>query len=232
MAANYVLESVAEASQSREVIFAGDNVRLAGQIDYPVSPPPRSGYPFLFVIHHAGGNTRADFEHYAQVGLECGFAVFRWDKRGTGRSGAGGRGSTLQDAVNAYKVALSQPGIDRERSIILAQGEGTLMLSDIFKALANIEKPEACLLIANLLDKDDILMLDTQVQIIIGAEDWISWRVYGKSACDAHNEKYGRDANFSVAHHADRLLIDTRYTDHRIHIGAKHIIKDWLYSLG
>jgi alpha-beta hydrolase superfamily lysophospholipase len=232
MAANYVLESVTEASQSREVIFAGDNVRLAGQIDYPTSAPPRSGYPIIFVIHHAGGNTRADFEHYAHVGLECGFAVFRWDKRGTGRSGAGGRGSTLQDAVNAYKVALNQPGIDRNKAIILAQGEGTLMLSDIFNALTQHGTPYATLLIANLLDRHDILALDTRVRIIIGAEDWISWRVYGKAACDAHNAKYNRDANFSVAHHADRLLIDTRYPDHRIHIGAKHIIKDWLLSLG
>ena len=40
--------------------------------------------------------------HYADVALEAGYAVFRWDKRGTGRSGSGGLGSPIEDAVKAY----------------------------------------------------------------------------------------------------------------------------------
>jgi uncharacterized protein len=232
MAANYFLESTTKADQVRELVFAGDEVRLAGQIDYPAAPPPADGFPIIFILHHAGGNTRADYEHYACVGLESGYAVFRWDKRGTGRSGAGGRGSTLQDAVNAYEVALEQPHINHQRIIILAQGEGTLMLSDLFESLREIQRPYAALLVGNLLDQRDILALDTRLKIIIGENDWISWQEYGKKACDSHNARYRYDSTFSVAHHADRMLIDTRHPEQRnIHIGAKHIIKDWLNSL-
>lgn len=231
MTSHNVLEST-EVTQSREVVFAGDGVRLAGQIDYPGAHHPPAGYPVIFILHHAGGNTRDDYRHYADIGLEMGCAVFRWDKRGTGSSGAGGRGSTLQDAVAAYKCALSQPGIDRNKVIILAQGEGTLMLSDIFNDLAALQQPQAALLVANLLDKQDILAIRTRLQIIIGENDWISWRLYGKEACDAHLEAYPFGARFSVAHHADRLLIDTRYPGkNRFHIGAKQIIRDWLASL-
>lgn len=231
MTTNYALEST-EVTQSREVVFAGDGVRLAGQIDYPGTQNPPAGYPIIFILHHAGGNTRDDYRHYAEIGLEMGCAVFRWDKRGTGRSGGGGRGSTLQDAINAYRIAISQPGIDRKKIIILAQSEGTLMLSDIFNALAEIQNPYGALLVGNLLDKQDILAIKTQVQVIIGENDWISWRLYGKEACDAHVETYSYGARFSVAHHADRLLIDTRYPGkNKFHIGAKQIIRDWLATL-
>lgn len=233
MSSNYVLESMAGVTQSREVVFAGDGVRLAGQIDYPGAHHPPAGNPIIFILHHAGGNTRDDYKHYAEIGLEMGCAVFRWDKRGTGRSGAGGRGSTLADAISAYRNAISQPGINPKRVIVLAQGEGTLMLSEIFDEMSEIESPYAALLVANMLDKQDILALKTQIQVIIGENDWISWRLYGKEACDAHNAAYDYGARFSVAHHADRLLIDTRYPGkNRFHIGAKQIIKDWLSNIG
>ena len=102
---------------TREITFAGDGVPLSGQIDYPQTPAPVAGYPLVFILHHAGCNAREDYQHYADAALRGGFAVMRWDKRGTGRSGAGGRGSTTQDAVNAYEAALEQPKIDREHVI-------------------------------------------------------------------------------------------------------------------
>src|SRR5687768_15080584 len=103
---------------TRELRFAGDGVLLAGQIDYPLTPRPAAGYPLLFILHHAGCNTRDCYHDYAEMALETGFAVFRWDKRGTGRSGAGGRGSVTQDAVNAYEVAMEQPNVDRHRVVV------------------------------------------------------------------------------------------------------------------
>jgi len=109
------IQDVLTIGHTIELTFAGDNVRLAGQLDYPDRPKPEQGYPLLFVLHHAGCNARADYGHYARMGLMKGYAVFRWDKRGMGRSGASGRGSTTQDAVNAYEIALSQPGINRRR---------------------------------------------------------------------------------------------------------------------
>lgn len=216
-----------DKQKSLEVIFTGANVQLAGQIDYPALPMPEGGYPLIFVLHHAGGHTRASYSHYADVALESGYAVFRWDKRGTGRSGSGGLGSPIEDAIKAYTTALSQADINQQHVVVLAQGEGSLMLSDIFEDLQP-NKPIAALLIGSLLDKVDILKIKTQIQVIIGEDDWISWQVYGRDACEAHSQSYDYGARFSVAHHADRLLKDTRYEDQRFHIGAKQIISDWL----
>lgn len=235
LAANYIesLNKVvaSPAVPSREVVFAGDNVRLAGQIDYPATPMPLNGYPLVVILPHAGGNTRADFAHYASIVKEAGYAVFRWDKRGTGRSGGGAKGTILNDALNAYATALKQPFINTSRAVILAQNDATLMLSENFEKFAATSQPMGTLLVGSLLDAQAILAIQTRVQVIIGANDWISWQAYGKNACDAHNQVYPYGARFCVAHHADRLLIDTRQPGKRVHIGAKHIIKDWLQDL-
>jgi uncharacterized protein len=184
------------------------------------------------VVPHSGCNTRNDYAHYASVALQSGYAVFRYDKRGTGRSGAGGLGSTIQDAINAYATAVKQDCLDTAKVIILAQGEGTLLLSEAFEAFEDVQPPFGALLIGNMLDQKQILSIKTRIQVIIGSQDWISWQNYGKAPCDAHNAFYKYGARFSVAHHADRLLLDTRAGGQgRIHIGAKQIIKEWLQTL-
>lgn len=231
MVANYDLKSIGGAEQSREVRFAGDYVSLVGQIDYPANPAPAEGYPLLLVLHHAGGNVRADYQAYAEIALDAGYAVFRWDKRGAGKSGAGGRGSTLNDTLNAYKVALAQPGVNRHRVILLAQGDGTRLLHEAYEAISAVQPPHAALLIANLLDSRTIVDIRARVRILIGEKDWISTQIYGAEAASAHNVAHGLGAQFQVAHNADRLLNDTRYPEARLHIGAKQTLKDWLKTL-
>lgn len=217
---------------SQEIVFAGDHVCLAGQIDYPSTPPPLEGYPIMVILHHAGGNMRQEYAHYTQVALESGVAVFRWDKRGTGNSGAGGIGSSQHDAVKAYKTALHQPRINPKRALVLAQSEGSRLLGATFADFAAVQAPIGALLIGNLLDVQQVLAIQTRIQILIGAEDWVSWREYGKAVSDAHQQAYpSLGAAFSVAHHADRLLIDTRKKGRHFHLGAKQVIKDWLKSL-
>jgi uncharacterized protein len=231
MTSNRVLESVIAAERTTEINFAGDGVLLAGQIDYPESPPPRSGYPLIFILHHAGGNARDAYEHYAQAGLNCGYAVFRWDKRGTGRSGAGGYGSTTQDAVNAYEIALEQPFVNRKQVVIVAQGAGTTLLGSSFGLFARLQHPYGAILTANMLDERAVLAIDTRVGIIVGQNDWIPWKQYAKAACEAHSAAYQHGAEYYVAPYGDRTLMDTRDPNQGFHMGVQHVIEDWLTSL-
>jgi alpha-beta hydrolase superfamily lysophospholipase len=106
---------------------------------------------------------REDYAEYAQIALAHGYAVFRWDKRGSGRSGDSGRGSTTQDAANAYEIAVSQPDINRKRVVILAVGEGSALLGSAFGLFARTQHPYAVLLVANMLDANEILALDTRI---------------------------------------------------------------------
>ncbi len=233
MASNQVLDLPLTASASSEVVFAGDEVRLAGQIDYPVRPRPAAGgYPLLFVLQHACCNTREDYQDYAEIGLAQGYAVFRWDKRGTGRSGDSGRGSTAQDAVNAYEIALAQPRINRKQAVILAVGAGTGLLGSSFGLFARVQHPYAAALIANTLDASEIVALDTRLKIIMSPNDWNSPALYGESAVAAHLKAYRHGASFYLAEDGDRLIMTTdKYGRTALHSGAGKAIGDWLSSL-
>ena len=224
MAAYY---GVLMAQNTREMMFAGDGVPLLGRIDYPKSsPPPASGYPLVFLLHHAGGNTHEDYQHYADIALQHGYAVFRWDKRGTGRSGAGGRGSATQDAVNAYETALEQPGIDRHRAFILAQGGGTRLLGSAFGLFVRLQVPCGAVLVANRLDEKEIQAINTRVHIVQGGEDWGDWKQYAEAASQAHSQRYAHGASFYIAEGANCNMIDHR--SNRFHSDALQSIADWL----
>jgi hypothetical protein len=61
---------------SQELVFAGDEVRLAGQLTIPLSHANRPGSPTLRFAsclwqHHD------DYAAYAEIGLDSGYAVFR-----------------------------------------------------------------------------------------------------------------------------------------------------------
>lgn len=223
---NYVLESTYKAPYTRALMFTGDGVLLSGQIDYPTTPAPEAGFPLVFIIHHAGCNTCEDYQHYADVSLHAGYAIFRWDKRGTGRSGAGGRGSTTQDAINAYKTALLQPMINHKQVVIIAQGCGTKMLGSAFERFAQHQKPAGVILVANRLDEKGVQFIDSELHIVHGANDWDDSQYYTATVAAAHNHRYNRNASHYVADFADRGLIDTRTG--AFHSGALQSIARWL----
>lgn len=225
------VQSTSLAGHTRELEFAGDTVKLAGQIEYPNTPCPNGGYPLVFILHHAGCNTRECYKDYAEMALSAGYAVFRWDKRGTGRSGAGGRGSTTQDAVNAYEVAVEQQYINPRRVIILAQGAGTGLLGSSYGLFARVQPPYGVVLVSNVLNPEAIVAIQTRLQIVMSDEDWNSWEQYGEAACRAHNAAYKFGASYYVARKADRALVDLTCAQQSFHPGARKVIHDWLKEL-
>lgn len=231
MAATSNHNHLSTAGRVTELQFSGDNVLLSGQIDYPNRPIPAAGFPLLFILHHAGTHTRDDVAHLASVALSSGWAAFRWDKRGSGRSGGGGRGSTLIDAVKAYEIALKQLDIHRGRVCVVAHADGTAMLRDMYSQIDDIARPYAALLIANMLDKREILRLTTRLMILMGERDWLSSHVYGKEASETHSRAYAFGAQYAVIPHANRLLEDTRTPDGLFHGDAIRHIKEWLQNL-
>jgi alpha-beta hydrolase superfamily lysophospholipase len=211
---------------SEQIIFAGDNVRLAGQMDYPNQPAPSDGYPLLFVIPHSTATSRADYAHISQLGADTGAAVFRWDKRGTGRSGSGGGGSVLLDTINAYETAISARAINPQRVVIFAQNEGTLLLSEAFPQIEQVQTPLGVILAGNMLDESAIQTITVPVHIVISKNDWNDWRIYGEAASERHADEYGYRASFYVAMNTSRLLMYTG--GNTFHKGTETSMKHWL----
>lgn len=210
----------------QEIFFAGDDVRLAGQIDYPEGKTPTAGYPLIFVIQHATCTSRKNYAHYAELGLRAGAAVFRWDKRGTGASGSSGKGSTAMDALHAYEKALTLPSINPNRAVIIAQNEGSLIVGEIYRQLAKLHKPLGIVLAGNMLDESVILDIDVPVHCVVSKNDWNDWRVYAEKAAEAHAEKYNYAPSYYVATNTDRRLMYT--SGATFHRGAASSITHWL----
>jgi hypothetical protein len=213
---------------SHTLFFAGDGVRLAAQIDYPTSPMPPAGYPVLFVIQHATCNTRTEYQHIARMGTEQGLAVFRWDKRGTGHSGAG-VGSITTDALNAYRTALAQTRVDRTRAVIFAQNEGTSLLGEKWEAFERIQKPIGVILAGNTLDERSIVSISAPLHIVMSKNDWNAWQIYAEAASKAHQRKHNYKASFYVAPNTNRrLMYENGGSFHR---GANDSMKEWLKTV-
>jgi uncharacterized protein len=232
MAANYVIERSQQGGLARTLYFAGDGVRLAGQIDYPFSAPDYTGtFPLLFTLHYAGCHPLDRYAHYADIGLNNGYTVFRWDKRGSGRSGSGGKGSTTQDAVNAYETALDQQGVDPRRAVILAPAEGGVLLAESYGLFARLNPPKGVILAGNMLDPHKILAIDAPVLVISGEKDWLDWNIYGQQAAQAHAATYNHGSRFVLAKGANRFLMYDHRGEPTFHMDAKRAIESWLASL-
>jgi hypothetical protein len=226
MVMNHAENALPSVGISDAVLFAGDDVRLAGQMDYPQGGAPAAGYPLIFIIQHATSNSRKEFEPITKLGTEMNAAVFRWDKRGTGASGSGSSGSVTVDTLKAYETAIAQPQINPAQVIIYAQNEGTMLLGEAYKRFRQIRKPRGIVLAGNMLDEKSVLVLDVPLHIIVSKNDWNAWQTYAEAAADAHAEKYKMPPSFYVATNTNRRLMYTN--GGTFHRGAELSIKHWL----
>lgn len=229
MAIKSIRLALAAESATREAIFAGDGVCLSGQIDYPNRPLPKAGYPLLFILLNACCTGRHNFHQHKRIGNRVGFAVFRWDKRGTGRSGSGGKGFPEQDALNAYKTALEQIDIDPTRLVIWAQMDASLLLGEHYARFKSIQPPRSIILAGNMLDERAILNIDAKVSFVSGEYDWNLPARYAIKTSSAHDRHYRLGSRAYVAPYADRKLVDSR--SQLFHARAETIIQNWLSDL-
>lgn len=226
MVSHHLESNLDSVSSSEIVFFAGDDVRLAGQIDYPKHRQPAAGYPLIFIIQHATCNSRRGYLHITKIGTEMGLAVFRWDKRSTGASGSGGSGSVMVDTLRAYETALAQAAIDPEHVVLFVQNEGSLLLGGAFDEFCAIQRPQSVILAGNMLDEKAILAIDVPLHLIISKNDWNDWRIYARAASEAHAARYNLPTSYYVATNTNRLL---RYNSGTMfHHGAEASIKHWL----
>ncbi len=193
-------------SERREVRFAAGDAELAGELDLPRGTGP---HPLVVIIHHSGPVPRDSYGYLAEILVRAGYAVFRFDKRGTGASGGTYGCCESDDALAAYRAAVAQPGIDSCTVFIVAQSIGTQYLAEQYQAYAAVRSPRGVALLSSLLHADAILRIAAPV-IVIVADSEADLEAIGPAAVAAHNERYGRDATLYVAEGAEHTLFDVR----------------------
>jgi pimeloyl-ACP methyl ester carboxylesterase len=219
--------------ERRQVRFASQGVTLAGELDLPLGDVP---VPLVFVIHHSGPVDRDSYGYLAELLVKEGYAVFRFDKRGTGMSDGEYGCCEGQDALAAYRAAATQDGIDRYNVFIVAQSVGTQHLAERFEGYVQAHPPRGVVLLSNLLDADSIDVIAAPVHIIISDSE-PNVDQLGRAAAEAHRYRYPFGASYYVAEQTEHTLFDIRdgpidWNDpewtRRYHRGAMGSLIDWL----
>jgi alpha/beta superfamily hydrolase len=193
-------------AERREVRFVSGDVELAGELDLPMGSGP---HPLVFIIHHSGPVPRDAYGYLAEILLRSGYAVFRFDKRGTGASGGVYGCCESDDALAAYRAAVAQPGVDRCRVFIAAQSIGTQHLAMRFEEYAQVQSPRGVALLSSLLHASDIVRIAAPI-IIIVADSEPDLNAIGPKAAAAHNARFPASAALYVADGAEHTLFDIR----------------------
>lgn len=219
--------------ERRQLHFASQGVTLAGELDLPLGDAPA---PLVFVIHHSGPVDRDSFGYLAELLVKEGYAVFRFDKRGTGVSDGEYGCCESQDALAAYRAAVTQHGIDRSNVFIVAQSVGTEHLAKRFEEYVQAHPPHGVVLLSNLLDADSIEVIAAPVHIIISDSE-PNVDQLGRAAAEAHRRTYPFGASYYVAEQTEHTLFDIStgpidWNDpawvQRYHRGAMESLINWL----
>jgi pimeloyl-ACP methyl ester carboxylesterase len=221
------------ARERRQVRFASQGVTLAGELDLPLGDAPA---PLVFVIHHSGPVDRDSYGYLAELLVAEGYAVFRFDKRGTGMSGGEYGCCESEDVLAAYRAATAQDGVDPCNVFIVAQSVGTQYLAERFEEYVRAHPPRGVVLLSNLLDADSIDVIAAPVHIIISDSEPEVDQL-GRAAAKAHRDTYSFGASYYVAEHTEHTLFDVRagpidWNDpewpRRYHRGAMQSLIEWL----
>jgi len=227
------LEGVAR--ERREVTIRSGEVALAGELDLPPGAGP---LPLVVIIHHAGQVPRDAYGYLAELLLRDGFAVFRFDKRGTGRSEGVYGCCEADDALAAYQAAVSQPEVDGERVFIVAQSIGTRHLAERFAEFRAIRPPRAVALLSNLLGPEAVTSVAAPALIIV-ADSEPELKTIGAAAAEAHAAAFPDGTALYVAEGAEHSLFDLGagpldWGDpswvRRYHRGAMERLRQWLVA--
>lgn len=113
-----------------EIKFTSQGVALFGELIKPKVPKNHKGQhlPAVIVVHGSGENDRTNWNDQTQFFLDMSYAIFRFDKRGGGKSQGDWTQASLedlaQDVISARKTVARLTDIDPNRIGIWGGSQG------------------------------------------------------------------------------------------------------------
>jgi len=133
-----------------ETTFESVDAVVAGQWDFPAHTPA----PLVVIIpsqgrldrdgRPAGLGEEPDQGMYAKLSkvlVAAGFAVFRFDKPGAGRSAPGRFATERSNAIEAYTRAIDHARVDAEQVFLLGHSAGTDTIAGIYARYEAVTPP-------------------------------------------------------------------------------------------
>lgn len=141
-----------ELYTQKEVIFNNEDISLSGTVSVPSSS--QGPYPAIMLIWDSGPMDRNNigiFTDLAHALAEAGYCVFRFDKRGIGRSkglfSAYAQPEEISDLKCGIEFLGSLPEVDKSRIAVLGYSEGGFYASYLAGSYENVR---ACVILSAL----------------------------------------------------------------------------------
>jgi uncharacterized protein len=125
---------------------------------------------------------------YAQLArklLDAGFAVFRYDSPGTGRSSQGQFSTVRSTALEAYTRAVDHPKVDGSHVFLIGHSQSTDTVVGIYSRYATVRPLAGVVLLANLVGETDIVRVDAPTLIVVSDKTPDDIYQYGQFPTDA-----------------------------------------------
>jgi pimeloyl-ACP methyl ester carboxylesterase len=192
-------------SDTQQVWFeSSDGTALAGQVDWPkgVQNPP-----LVFIIQHSGPVDRDAYQYLAALLVPEGYAVFRFDKRGNGKSGGSYGCCEGEDVFAAYQAAVGLSGYKPDRVFIIAQSIGTEILARQYDDFTNLQPVRGVVLLSSLLEGEEVVRIESPVFIIVSDSE-PDLQAITEASVNAHRQKFSSGASYFIAPHTEHTLFD------------------------
>jgi len=134
-----------------ETTFESVDAVIAGQWDFPARTPA----PLVVLIPSQGRLDREGrppglgeepghgmYGELAEALVKAGFAVFRFDKPGAGRSAPGQYATERSNAIEAYTRAVDHARVDRDHVFLLGHSLGSDSIAGIFPRYESVVRPK------------------------------------------------------------------------------------------
>ncbi len=179
-----------------ETTFKSVDAVVAGQWDFPTrSPAP------LVVLIPSGGRIDRNGWHpglgedpaegiYSQLTQRLvreGFAVFRYDKPGAGRSSPGHYATERSSALEAYTRAVDHGRIDPERIYLLGHSLGCDTIAGIYPRFVSVAPPAGAILLDNVVGETDSVRIEAPILLINPGKDPDDRYQYGEFVAEARS---------------------------------------------
>ncbi|MEE8311408.1 MAG: alpha/beta fold hydrolase [Candidatus Binatia bacterium] len=196
---------------------------LAAQWDFPAQSPA----PLVVIIPGGGTIDRNGWRSglgedpedgvYAQLTRELvkhGFAVFRYDKPGAGRSGRGRYATERSNAIEAYTRAVDHGRVDPDRVYLLGHTIGTDAIAGIYPRFAAVTPPAGVVLLDSRVGETASLRIDAPL-LVVNASDPDDKTLYGSFVVEARtrDKEHALETKLVIIEGRDGILTSVERGD-------------------
>ncbi len=130
------------------------------------------------------------YARLTKVLVEGGFAVFRYDQPGAGRSSPGRFATDRSTALEAYTKAIAHARVDPEHVFLLGHGSGTSTIAAIFPRFEAAQKPAGVVFLDSVVGEYDAARVRAPLLIVNPGRDPDNRYRYGEYVVESreHNE--------------------------------------------